>query len=270
MPNRANPQSAHTMVFCCTVTVWLLAAILLHPRLSAADTESTSLQNRQRVLFVGNSYTHFNMLPSMVKRLAHSISSTDRFYSQAYTKPGYTLQMHWRRGQALSLIKSGHFSHVVLQAHSLDPIDRPGQFTQYSEKFASLISRVNAQTILYETWARHPAHSIYRDHTKVHSSDDMLSQIETVFQSTSNRIGAQLAPVGTAFHQTMNTFPEITLLRPDGSHPSYSGSFLAACVIFGVITGLDPQDSSYHPYEVPSAEADRLKQIAAQVLTQMP
>lgn len=223
-----------------------------------------------RVLFIGNSYTNFNMLPTLVTRLADSTSDGHAITATVFTKPGYSLRMHWKRHRALRLIKQGHFSHIVLQSHSLDPIDRPRQLTEYTDRFVRAIEKTGAQPILYETWARHPKSSIYRKRPTLSSHDAMYRRIDEVFRETAVRTHARLAPVGFAFKRAFDEYPDIDLHRADGSHPTWSGSFLAACVIYGVLTGQNPKMTSYHPFEVPPLEAERLRQMAAQVFTHPP
>lgn len=221
-----------------------------------------------RVLFIGNSYTNFNMLPTLVTRLAHSASDGHDISATVFAKPGYTLRMHWRRHQALRLIRKGGFSHIVLQSHSLDPIDHPRQLTEYADRFVRASEKTGAQAILYETWARHPRSSIYRKRPTLISQDAMYRRIDEVFRETAIRTHARLAPVGLAFRRAFDEFPDIDLHRADGSHPTWSGSFLAACVIFGVLTGQNPEATSYRPFEVPPSEAEKLRQVAAQVIAQ--
>ncbi len=221
-----------------------------------------------RVLFIGNSYTNFNMLPKLVTRLARSASDGQVMTATAFTKPGYTLRMHWRRHRARRLIKKGDFTHIVLQSHSLDPIDHPRQLTEYTDRFVRAIDKTGAQAILYETWARHPKSSIYRKRPTLISHDAMYRRIDEVFRATAVRTRARLAPVGLAFKRAFDELPEIDLHRSDGSHPTWSGSFLAACVLFGVLTGQNPEATSYHPFEVPPFEAERLRQMASQVIVQ--
>jgi hypothetical protein len=258
----------------CAHSIYLIIVVLvvgisvLFSGLAVNPARAIDRALRMRVLFIGNSYTNFNMLPTLVTRLAHSASDGHVISATVFTKPGYTLQMHWRRRRAIRLIKKGRFSHIVLQSHSLDPIDRPRQLTEYTDRFVRAIEKTGAQAILYETWARHPRSSIYRKRPTLISHDAMYRRIDEVFRETAIRTRARLAPVGLAFKRAFDEYPDIDLHRADGSHPTWSGSFLAACVIFGVLTDQNPETTSYHPFEVTPSEADLLRQMAAQVIAQ--
>ena len=50
-------------------------------------------------------------------------------------------------------------------------------------------------------------------------------------------LGAECAYVGAAFHEIVVSHPEIELYDPDGSHPSYVGTCLAAMVMYKTVFG---------------------------------
>ncbi|MEM6962026.1 MAG: DUF4886 domain-containing protein, partial [Myxococcota bacterium] len=76
-----------------------------------------------------------------------------------------------------------------------------------------------------------------------------------------------IAPVGRAFLKARSDAPEIKLFGPDGEHPSRRGSYLAACVLYSVLTGSSPVGLDYAPPKVPRAHALTLQQIAWDAVT---
>jgi hypothetical protein len=154
----------------------------------------------------------------------------------------------------------------VLQDHSLRPVDRPEEFAEYLERFKHAIDASSAHTVLYATWPRHPSARLYREHAFLRSFGQMAEQVDSAYRGAAERLSAQLAPVGPAFERALLQHPELAVYRPDGTHPSMAGSFLAACVLYGTLTGQDPQAASYVPWELPVHEAALIKQIAAETL----
>ncbi len=221
-----------------------------------------------RVLFVGNSYTNFNLMPVLIRRIAASGPSPVALEVRSAARPGFTIRRHWQRRRALALIKSGQFTHVVLQGHSLDPVERPEEFEAYMLRFKQAVDAAGAQTVLYQTWARHPSDSLYRVHPTLRSVDVMHSSVAGAYRRLSVRMGARLAPVGAAWRRSLLTYPEIRLHRPDGSHPNWAGTFLAACVIYGAIAEQDPAQTTYWPVEVGPERAARLRNVATEALTE--
>ena len=60
-----------------------------------------------------------------------------------------------------------------------------------------------------------------------------MSRFCPLFSSSSGNC----AYVGAAFHEIVVSHPEIELYDPDGSHPSYVGTCLAAMVMYKTVFG---------------------------------
>lgn len=219
-----------------------------------------------RVLLVGNSYTRFNVLPNLVRRVGRSVPDGPPLQVEMVAKGGYTLRMHWLRSEALQRIRHRHYTHVVLQDHSLRPIDRVDEMTEYVQRFSRAIEETGADTVLYETWPRRLNAPFYATRPDLSGPDRMYSMISDVYQRLAEAHGARVAPVGTAFVEASEADPDIGLYKRDGAHPSLSGSYLAACVIYGAVSGIDPREARYVPFPMVEEEAVRLRDLAATVL----
>ena len=66
-----------------------------------------------RILFIGNSLTFVNDLPSRVAELASTPALTVECEMVAFSD--YSLADHWDRGDALRAIRRGGWTFVVLQ-----------------------------------------------------------------------------------------------------------------------------------------------------------
>jgi hypothetical protein len=223
-----------------------------------------------RVLLVGNSYTRFNVMPRLLARLSQSVPGAQPLAVDAEANGGFTLRMHWQAGRALSLIRSGRYERVVLQDHSLRPVDRPEEFAEYVARFTHEIEAASARAVLYATWPRHPSARLYREHTTLRTFDQMAARVGGAYRSAAAQLSASLAPVGPAFERALAVHPELALYKPDATHPTIAGSFLAACVLYGTLTGSDPRQSSYVPYELDPAAAELIKATAAETLASQP
>jgi hypothetical protein len=217
-----------------------------------------------RVLFVGNSYTRFNVLPKLVQRLAQSEQLPMQV--EVVAKGGLTLRMHWLRHEALEQIQRGGHSHVVLQAHSLDPVDRGAEFESYADRFKRAIDASGARTVLYQTWARRHGAALYRSHPELPSEQHMTERVAAAYARVAGQLDAGLAPVGEAFAEAAQLAPTVELYREDGNHPSFAGSYLASVVLYATLTGHDPRALGYAPWEVPAAVAAPLREAAAVAL----
>jgi hypothetical protein len=248
------------VILCCAIAV--CAPARARPALPAARP--------LRVLLVGNSYTKFNMMPRLLSRLSLAVHGVRPLHVDFETHGGYSLRMHWRAGLAVERIRHGHYDFVVLQGHSLSAVDHADELDEYAERFEHLIAETGAHTVLYQTWPRKDGSREYAKNEHVHSFDEMATRVDGVYTEIAARLGARLAPVGRAFVRAVANVPGLALYRSDDSHPTPAGSFLAACVLYGALTGEDPRASGYVPFGSSATEAEQIKALAASVLDAQP
>jgi len=219
-----------------------------------------------RVLLVGNSYTLHHNLHQMLERVAKGVEGGPSLSADAHARGGYSLRNHLRTGVALQRIRAGHYTHVVLQGHSLSAVDHPSELAEDGERFKQAIDAAAGRTVFYATWARSPEVSLYRTHKQVHSFADMSTRVSTAYFALSSRLGAALAPVGSAFERALVTHPKLSLWGSDGSHPSLAGSYMAACILYGAISGRDPSTTKYVPNGLKDADARLVREVALETL----
>ena len=157
-----------------------------------------------------------------------------------------------------------------LQDHSLRTVDKPEEFHESVGRWKQVIERVGARTVLFATWPRHPEARLYREHPLVHSFEEMAAQVDGAYETAAQQLSADLAPVGRAFERAVAEQPDLEVYRSDATHPTLGGSFLAACVLYGAITGGDPRASAYVPWELGPEPAALVKTLAAETLGRTP
>ncbi|HTU58649.1 MAG TPA: hypothetical protein VMF89_09445, partial [Polyangiales bacterium] len=219
-----------------------------------------------RVLLVGNSYTMHHSLHSMLQKLAAQVEGGPRMTVDAVAHGGYSLSNHLRTGQALTRIRAGHYTHVVLQGHSMSAVDHPDKLIADAKRFKQAIDASSGQTVFYATWARSPEVRLYRTHKSVRSFAQMSMLVSSTYFELSSLLRAGLAPVGSAFERALVEHPKLGLWGSDGSHPSVAGSYMAACVLYGAITGLDPSTTRYVPNSMKPEDAELVRGVAARSL----
>lgn len=179
------------------------------------------------VLFVGNSYTFYNDLPQMVRRMSVEAAQPRPLQVRDVTFGGASLQAHWQRGEVQQVIAGQHWDYVVIQDFSTMPVDDPDLTREYVRRVAAAAREAGAQPILYLTWARQ-------------ARPAMQDQLDSVYTELANETHALLAPVGQAWKRALAVSPQPHLFIEDGSHPSYAGSYLAASVFYSLIYGVQP------------------------------
>ena len=189
-------------------------------------------QDKEKILFVGNSFTFYWNLPSIVESMAKEKEIHLDIHQS--TAGGVSLKQHWVGDKNLNtkkLIESGTFSTVILQDYSSNPLLKKKESNEYFNRFIQLIKSNEAQAVIYGTWM-FPAIS----NKKYKNADP----IQNVLKPISMKTNTPIAPVGTAFRLFQEKHPEIPIFTSDNKHPSAVGSYLAACIFYKILTGKSP------------------------------
>lgn len=195
-----------------------------------------------RVLFIGNSYTYVNDLPALVVRLAaegarEGIGPT--ITVDSVTVGGATLRDHWTQDNAPARVRAGGWSAVVLQGQSVEPALNAASFRTYAVRFGELAVSVQARPVFYVTWPRRAGDMVYAQSWSGGSPEAFNARLDEGYSSAATAVGGVTAQVGSAWMAALRAHPTVNLYDPDGSHPSPAGTWLAGCVIYRALTGLD-------------------------------
>ena len=189
-------------------------------------------QNKEKILFVGNSFTFYWNLPSIVESMA---AEKEIFLDiHQSTAGGASLKQHWFGDKNLNtkkLIESGDYSTIILQDYSSNPLLKTKESNEYFNRFIQLVKSNQGQPIIYGTWMFRSISS-----KKYKGSDP----IQYALKPISTKTNTTIAPVGTAFRLFQEKHPEIPIFTSDNKHPSAVGSYLAACVFYKILTGKSP------------------------------
>ncbi len=221
------------------------------------------------VLFIGNSYTYFNDMPSAIfAQLAASMGRPLRV--EAITKGGFTLAQHAtkeneigaRVAAALDGASQGKYDYVILQEQSVRPArdDARALFYDAVRDLAKRVRAIGATPILYATWGR-KAGSEKLDECGL-TNESMTWRLAAAYNAIGKELDIAVALVGAAFYDAYtNHGQEVELYNKDLSHPSYAGSFLAALTLYAKIFDTDPTTIPYRG-DLTEAELDLIKAAA--------
>lgn len=177
--------------------------------------------NPFHVLFIGNSLTYVNDLPSMVRVLADS-AGAEKMYVEQVTKPDYALEDHWADGDARRAISRGGWRVVVLQQGPSSLPENRANLRQLAATFAQVIRQAGGSPALYQVW---PA-------TVNFSTFD--AALES-YRLAAEDVQGTLLPGGAAWKAAWRRDPALPLYSSDGLHPSVQGSYLVAVTMFGAL-----------------------------------
>lgn len=245
-------------------------AFLSNPGSGIEQTAAPSpLGDTLRVLFIGNSYTHVNNLPELVRRLAES---EGRFFAYKMIAPGgCTLERHLKNPEVRDALRSPAWNFVVLQEQSRAPAESPAQVSRRVYPAARSLDSLRrlfnpaARTIFYMTWGRQDGDTERcADNPAVCTYEGMQARLRESYLEMTHANKACCAPVGIAWKRVRSERPDLCLYQPDKSHPSLAGSYLGANVFYTLFYGT-PYHSAYTA-GLDSATAYYLQQTAQEVV----
>ena len=200
-----------------------------------------------KILFVGNSYTYCNNMPTryfgeIMEAAGYSVKIL------SLTKGGWTLS-----GSANSQDELGKqvdmalthqkFDFVILQEQSMTPAVNAGSFYGGVRRLNKKIRESGGIPVLYATWGRKQGSG---DLTATGlTAETMTWKLAAAYEHMGQTHDIPVAHVGLAFWDIVRNHRNITLHDPDMSHPSAEGSYLAALTLFARITGIDPTTVDY-------------------------
>ncbi len=192
---------------------WILVflAILNNPALT---------EKAINVLFVGNSLTYTNDLPSRVKVLAREEGVRLRVKTLAF--PNYALEDHWMDGELQQLINSRQYHYVIVQQGPSSQPEGRAMLLEFGEKISQLCNENNSRLGFYMVW---PSKNNYITFEGV---------IEN-YAAAAMYCNALLFPVGEAWKVHFDTTRNYDYYGPDNFHPSEKGTDVAAEIIAGIL-----------------------------------
>ena len=239
-----------------------LASLLLACACWACGSGASSAQQRSvptgsgdDVLFVGNSLTYTNDLPGLVQGLAAAAGI--RLQTASVTFPGYSLADHLDQRDALRAVANGGWRVVVLQQGPSSLIESRELLRRDTALFDQHIRAVGARTALFSVWPESTRQSAFGD-------------VAASYAAAAADVRGIYLPVTQAWLEAWKRDPSLALYSEDGFHPSAHGSYLAALVITGVLTGISPSQMTAQvvrpggsELSIPAAVATVLRNAAA-------
>ena len=198
----------------------------------------SSGESKTRVFFIGNSLTSINNLPGLIVQLAKSRQHVMEYEMAA--PGGYRFSQHAVDPATARKIKEGKWDFVVLQEQSQLPAFSKekvqSEVYPYAKNLCASIRKANLRThiVFYITMARKngdPQNLAFSNELATYGG--MQQRINHSYLAMARNNSASIAPVGQAWAAVRTQQPSLELYA-DEAHPNQTGTYLAACVFYGV------------------------------------
>lgn len=217
------------------------------------------------ILFLGNSMTYFNDLPTVFMNLSRSGGFAAEVYE--LTEGSYRLEYFADEtdevgAQVYDALKSYDWDYVILQEQSgISTIGAEEHMYPAARTLDSMIREANGESVFLMTWAYREGFSLPLLGLEFKNTrEEMQTQMAQNYGDIATELDALLAPAGIAFMRCTANYPEIELWDEDGNHPSPAGTYLAACVLYQVLYDQSPGELGY------TADLDRQTALKLQLV----
>lgn len=225
-----------------------------------------------RVLFIGNSYTHYHDLPGMVKDISSraGIHEKLKISTTSFTPGGCTLKKHLDNKELISALSKGGWDFVVIQEQSTAPAGPTESVVRNVYPYAARLDSLahagspDVKVIYYMTWGHKDGYA-HPTYPLCHTYESMQDRLITSYLEMAHANKGLCAPVGIAWKRVRLERPYNTLYWPDRSHPSKLGTYLAANVIYATMLGR-PYQSTFTADLDPEL-AEYIQQVAQQTVS---
>ncbi len=229
--NRKALQSQRKMrwiLWTSTAAVIVAVPVGLHlyrqPRLVVYA--NSNLPESLKVLFVGNSLTYYHDMPAIMIGLIQQEQPDRPLKVAMVTGPGASLHDHYRSGKLKEVLQEhGPWDWVVLQEKGGLPLAQPEEVQRDTLLLATQVRESGARPILYVDWMNPP----------------ISEGNEVGYHAIASQLRIDVVPVGDIWHVMREELPHCKLLRADGIHPNFVGSYVVAYACASTFLGKAPE-----------------------------
>lgn len=227
------------------LALWLAGAVAA----CASGPTAPPAQAEVRVLMMGNSHSAWHDLPGQLQALLRAGLGGKTVAVQE--APGWMfLDQRLHHGPTLELLRSRHWSVVLLQAQRYSRSGRVNPSTQEAQALVRLARQAGALPVLFPEWPRRGI--------------DETQRIHEAHVAIAGQEAACVAPVGQAWDLARQR--GWALHDADGNHANAEGAFLTALVLYATVTGASPRDLPALPGGLAADKQAQLRHLAAEAL----
>ncbi|MBQ8471295.1 MAG: hypothetical protein IJ502_05090 [Alistipes sp.] len=248
------------------------------PKMVVLDNRTPA--DTTRLLFIGNSYTFYNLYPMQLTEIAwyegHYLDC------EIYVHGGYNTTQHLANHVAHETIAEGGYDYTFLQDQSLSALyigtTLDHGVISEMKRLITLVKEYNPQSTIFieQTWGRREGNNAIntKQQALVEAHPSFFTDYEAmqrVIIANTNRMSEELdtalSPVGVAWQIVRREHPEIELYAKDAHHPSTAGSYLSAVVAYQMLFRT-PFSTQAANVDLDAATAAYLRSVAERVVLQ--
>lgn len=238
-----------------------------------AAVEETVPPKTYNILFIGNSYTYYNDMPTAIFQQFAQAGGYDVEVT-AITKGSYRLEAFADPNDAYgaqveqALTGEKQYDFVILQEQSSRPANNNADlFYAAVRNLSAQIRAHGAVPILYSTWGWETGRENLE--TNGWTNETMTWKLAASYQAIGDELQIPVSHVGLAFYDIYTGDSGIDIYHTDKTHPSYAGSYLVAATLYATIFEADPTSVAFNG-SLPAEDAAILRETAKMAVFETP
>ena len=205
------------------------------------------------ILFIGNSLTYINGLPTKFANIASSDDTNKiRFKIQSVTAPGVSLSDLWRNPDVQLTLKSRHWDFIVLQERSSWSYSPQSIQETNNAVFIwnAALRKMGTVPVLIQNWSDKAGSEIYTNPSYYlygRDPDSAQKEFSNHTDEVAKYFNIDVIPLGDfwAYIRKLPGAPD--LYNSDGHHPGVAGAYLSALIFYRFFVGHKPDHTTYVP-----------------------
>ncbi len=191
-----------------------------------------------KILFIGNSYTYYNKMPSTFATLCAERGQNvevDSVTSGGYSLSSYLEPTDIYADRIAKKLSEERYDIVVLQEQSVRPAIEPERYFAACRILADRIAKNGAELLIYQTWGRRDGHPVLEKLGMTH--EQMHEALKTAYEKIADELDAKVVYAGDALHRAYRGPAGDAVYHTDGTHPGPLGSQIVAEAFYEAIFG---------------------------------
>lgn len=204
--------------------IWLcIPTLLIVLALGCSDAQDQA--KSKKLLFIGNSLTYYNELPTLVQELYVAIKQPKPVV-EAITRGGASLGDHWQSAGTRERITGKKWDYIILQQGPSSLAESQRELMRDMETVKPWLKQSGAKPALFMVWPENTRHRFF-------------PQVRQAYANAAKAVDGVFLPAGLALQNIIEK-DKTAQLFTDGLHPTPLGTYLAALVITARLTDTPP------------------------------
>ena len=220
------------------------------PKPTSTPTPTSTKEQSYNVLFIGNSFTHYNDLEVVSQNVGQDIGldiTCDRVATSAFHLYEHADATNPTGQLVEEKLKNNTYTHVIIQEHSTYPVSNYQGFLNGATALVNKIRTYQkyATIRLYQTWGFENMVGNYGN--TIPECENALCE---AYKKVGKALNINIHYVGKAFTKSYLDNPDINIYySEDNKHPSFAGTYLSALIHILSLSGKKLDNLSYRGVE---------------------